>query len=347
MSRASHDHEHARGHEHAHDRSHACGHDHGDHGQGHDQSHCHDHHGHDHDHCGDGHHSHDHHHHGDHHHHHGHHRPRPVRPGILLAAFGVALPDARAGYEALDREVRQRFPGVPVRWAYTAHKIRRKLAARGFENDSVAVALSRLHDEGVTHLAVQSLHTVPGVEYHWTLDQARVFHHPRKGFLDVAVGGPLLMAGADLEAAAAALGGYPPPERGPGDALVLVGHGTYHEGHRRYLEFEALLRRNDPLVFMGTLMGEPGCAAVIRRVLAAGARRVWLLPFMSAPGHHVRVDIAGDGPHSWKSHMAAAGLDARVCMTGTMEHGPCRALWLEHLEGAWRTVAPQSAAREV
>jgi sirohydrochlorin cobaltochelatase len=329
MSHADHDHEH--GHDHGHIHHHDHDHDHHDPGRDeHGHAHGHDHH----DHCCHGH---------DHGHHH--HRPRPARPGILLAAFGVALPDARAGYEAMEREVRGRFPGVPVRWAYTAHKIRRKLAARGFENDSVAVALSRLHDEGVTHLAVQSLHTVPGVEYHWTRDQAHVFRHPRKGFLEVEVGGPMLMAGADLAAALAALAGYPPPERGPGDALVLVGHGTYHEGHRRYLDFEALARRDDPLLFMGTLMGEPGCEAVIRRVRAAGARRVWLLPFMSAPGHHVRVDIAGDGPHSWKSRMTAAGLDVRICMTGTMEHGPYRALWLEHLETTYRAVAPQPATQ--
>jgi len=346
MSRADHEQKHPSSHDHRPERcpdpQHAphehCGHDHGAHAPGHehDQDHGHDHphhhdggHFHAHEHC-----CHDHHGHG------GHHRPRPARPGILLAAFGVALPDARAGYEAMEREVRGRFPDVPVRWAYTAHKIRRKLAARGFENDSVAVALSRLHDEGVTHLAVQSLHTVPGVEYHWTRDQARVFCHPRKGFLQVEVGGPLLMAGADLDAALTALAGYLPPERGADEALVLVGHGTYHEGHRRYLEFEALARRHDPLLFMGTLMGEPGCEAIVQRVLAAGVRRVWLLPFMSAPGHHVRVDIAGDGPHSWKNRMAAAGLDVRPCMTGTMEHGPYRALWLEHLEATWRAVAP-------
>ncbi|MFW5735175.1 MAG: sirohydrochlorin cobaltochelatase [Oceanidesulfovibrio sp.] len=277
-------------------------------------------HDHGHDHHDDDSHGHDHHH--DHGHGHGHGRPRPAKPGILLAAFGVAIPDARAGYEAMDREVRERFPGVAVRWAYTAHKIRRKLAARGFANDSVAVALSKLHDEGVTHLAVQSLHTVPGVEYHWTLDQARVFRHPRKGFPEVEVGGPMLMAAHDLDTAAEALAGYLPAERGPDDAVVLVGHGTYHEGHRRYLDFESLVRRSDPLLFMGTLMGKPGCDAIIERVRESGAKRVWLLPFMSAPGHHVRVDIAGEGPGSWKNRMASAGFDVRTCMTGTIWSRP-------------------------
>jgi sirohydrochlorin cobaltochelatase len=303
--------------------------------------------------CTDGHdHHHDHHGHSHHHHHdhhHGHHgRPRPARPGILLAAFGTALPEARAGYEAMDREVRGRFPDVPVRWAYTAHKVRRKLAARGFEHDSVAVALSKLHDEGVTHLAVQSLHTVPGVEYHWTLDQARAYLHPRKGFLEVRMGDPLLMAGGDLRAAADALAGYaaaPGAEaRAPGEALVLVRHGTYHEGHRRYLDFEALVREADPLAFLGTLMGEPGCGEVISRLREAGARRVLLLPFMSAPGHHVRVDVAGDAPGSWKSRLEAEGFEVRVRMSGTMDHAAYRAQWLAHLEAACDAAHPAHRA---
>ena len=296
-------------------------------------------------HCAAPHGHHDHHHehydHGhDHHHGHGHGRPRPVRPGILLAAFGVAIPEARAGYEALEREVRDRYPGVPVRWAYTANKIRRKLALRGLEHDSLAVALSRLYDEGVTHLAVQSLHTVPGVEYHWTLDQSRVFLHPRKGFQEVRVGDPLLMSEQDLDAAAEELAGYRPAGREPGDALVLVGHGTYHEGHRRYGDVEERMRVKDPLVFLGTLMGRPHCEDIIQRLRDSGARRVWLLPFMSAPGHHVRVDVAGDRPGSWKSRMEAAGFEVEISLTGTMEYAPYRALWLRHLEAACRDAHP-------
>lgn len=292
--------------------------------------------------CHDHHHDHDHEHGQDHGHDHEHGRSRPERPGILLAAFGVAIPDARAGYEALEREVHTRFPDIPVRWAYTAHKIRRKLAARGFANDSVAVALSRLHDEGVTHLAVQSLHTVPGVEYHWALDQAHVYQHPRKGFLQVQVGAPLLMAEEDLHSTANALSGYLPPDRSTDEAVILVGHGTYHAGHQRYLDFEAIVRQRDPLVFMGTLMGRPNCDEILSRIQESGVKRVWLLPFMSAPGHHVRVDIAGEGPRSWKSRMTAAGLDVRTCMTGTMEHPPFRSLWLHHLEKTFMATQPVS-----
>ena len=310
---------------HHHDADHcACGHhDHDEHG-GHDHDHDHDHH---------------------HHHEHGHGRPKPAKAGILLAAFGAAIPEARTGFDLMETEVARRFPEVTVRWAYTAHKVRRKLAQRGYEHDSVAVALSKLHDEGVTHLAVQSLHTVPGVEYHWTLDQAEVYRHPRKGFLAVSMGGPLLHSAQDLARACAGLEGYIPAERTPDEAVVLVVHGTYHQGHQRYLDFQACAKGKEPLVFVGSLMGQPGCAKIEEQLRAAGVKRVWLLPFMSVPGHHVRVDMYGDRPGSWLSRLAAAGLNVRTRLTGTLEHGPFRALWLEHLEQAFRQLnLPEQSA---
>lgn len=295
--------------------------------------------------CHDHGHHHDHDHHHDHHHGHGHdhdhgHRDRPHRLGILLAAFGAAVPGSRDGYEIMEREAHQRFPGVPVRWAFTANKIRRKLAERGLEHDSVAVALSRLYDDGVTHLAVQSLHTVPGVEYHWTRNQAMVYQHPRKGFLEVAVGGPLLHDDDDLGRACNGLAGYIPADRAPDEAVVLVGHGTYHEGHKRYRDFELCAAGRDRGIFVGTLMGHPNCSDIIRALEAQEARRVHLIPFMSVPGHHVRVDICGDSPYSWKGCLEAAGYSVTTHMTGTLEHGPFREQWLDHLGLAVDSIDP-------
>lgn len=275
----------------------------------------------------------------DHDHEHGHsHGSRPHKPGILLAAFGAALPEACLGFDLFEGEVRERFPDVHTRWAFTAHKIRRKLEARGMAQDSLAVALSRMYDEGVTHLVVQSLHTVPGVEYHWTLDQSMAHLHPRKGFEQIVLGGPLLHSDDDLARACAGLQGYIPTRRTPDEAVVLVGHGTYHEGHKRYLDFEACVRSGDPKIFVGALMGRPNCADIIERLKASGVERVHLLPFMSVPGHHVRVDICGGHTRSWKHRLEDAGFHVEAHIAGTLEHTPFRKLWLSHLDEAFSTL---------
>lgn len=274
-----------------------------------------------------------------HDHHHGHDHgpeapPGPKRPGILLAAFGTAIAEARDAYERFETEVRRRFPGIPLAWAYTAHKVRRKLASKGFDHDCVATALSRMHDHGVTHLAVQSLHTVPGVEYSWTMNLAKAYEHPRKGFHQVRLGTPLLESEDDLNKASECLSDYIPTARTAREAVVLVGHGTYHEGQKRYLDFESRIQEKDPLLFMGMLMGQPGLPELISRLQKARVSTIWLLPFMAVSGHHVRLDMFGDTPGSWANQFRQAGFTVHEQITGTIE-SPCfQAIWLQHLEEA-------------
>ncbi|MFO7597918.1 MAG: sirohydrochlorin cobaltochelatase [Desulfocurvibacter africanus] len=268
-------------------------------------------------------------------HHHGHGRDkRDIRLGILLAAFGTAVSDARQAYDAFEERVRELYPHARLGWAYTANKVRRKLAERGYGNDSVAVALSKMVDEGVTHVAVQSLHTVPGVEYHWTLDQARAFLQPRKGFTDVRVGVPLLHSQVDLARAVQALRGYIPEGLGEVEAVVLVGHGTYHDGQARYIDYQAAVAHMRPMVLVGTLMGEPGLEVVLETLRARNVRKATLVPFMGVPGHHVREDMFGEQEDSWACTFERAGIACARIMTGTLEHEGFAAIWLDHLRQA-------------
>lgn len=277
---------------------------------------------------------------------HGHgadHSRRPAKPGILLAAFGTAVPEARQGYERFEADLRRRYPNIAVAWAYTAHKVRKKLAERGMNHDSLGVALSRLYDQGVTHLAVQSLHTTPGVEYEWTLAQSRAFAHPRKGFESLCVGGPLLVDDQGLRSALAALPFLIPKERKPGEAVVLIGHGTYHQAQARYLDLERAARRDDKLLFMGTLMGRPGLEEVRDALLRAGVRKAWLTPFMAVAGHHVREEICGPDPDSWQVRLDEAGIACESVCAGTLECTAMAAIWRANLEKALEEIGVSRA----
>jgi sirohydrochlorin cobaltochelatase len=275
----------------------------------------------------------DHDHHHDHHHHqHGPEAPcGPKHPGILLAAFGTAVGQAREAYAHFEEQVRLHHPGIPVAWGFTAHKVRRKLASRGLPHDGVATALSRMHDDGVTHLAVQSLHTVPGVEFFWTRDLARAYEHPRKGFHQVRMGKSLLHDTHDLDQAAACLPALAGSRRQPGQALVLVGHGTYHHGQHRYLDFQTRIQDQDELVFVGLLMGQPDLTSIITRLRQSKISTVHLQPFMAVCGHHVRQDMFGSSPHSWSSQLRAAGFQVHEHLVGTLEIPCCQSIWLDHL----------------
>ena len=96
----------------------------------------------------------------------GHGHKRPKKKGILLVAFGSSLPEAQVSFRNIDKKVKTAFPDIPVRWAYTSSIIRKKLAKQGNHLDSPEVALAKMMDEGFTHVAVQSLHTIGGEEFH-------------------------------------------------------------------------------------------------------------------------------------------------------------------------------------
>ena len=61
----------------------------------------------------------------------GHGDARPMKKGILLVAFGSSEASAQVSFENIDKKVKEAYPGIPVRWAYTSHIIRAKLAQQG------------------------------------------------------------------------------------------------------------------------------------------------------------------------------------------------------------------------
>ncbi|MFW5490278.1 MAG: sirohydrochlorin cobaltochelatase [Desulfovibrio sp.] len=327
----NHDHEeHHHGHQHHHNGNAPDHHDHDAHRDHHDHIEHDDHHGHDdHDnqhneHC----------HHSHHHHHGGVPKPRTGKHGILLSAFGCALPHTHKYYDLFEEEVRAAYPDMDVRWAFTANRIRAKLRARGMEHLSVAEALSQMVDDGFSHVAVQSVHTVPGVEYEWTVQQAKAMVHPRKGLTKVTIGAPLMQTMADMERTAQIIMHSLLPKTEANDGIILVGHGTYHQGHAFYLALENLLMRTAPNIAMGTLMDRNGPAEIGQRFLDKGVQRVFLVPFMCLPGHHVQVDMFGDKAQAWKQVLSSMGLEVMPVTTGSLEHKAFRDIWHDHLAKA-------------
>jgi sirohydrochlorin cobaltochelatase len=291
---------------------------------------------------------HDHCHHHGHEHHHGHSTPVPfgtelcredgrrdvASTGIILAAFGATSDAARSGLDAVMEAVRSDYPETEVMMAYTSLKVRRHLKRKGLPAPCPASALSEMRDMGVPRAVVQPLHTVPGIEYEFVRAQAESFIHPRKGFLDVRVGTPLLHSPSDMEAATAALETYLPGDLAKDEAVLLVGHGTPHPAQSRYVEFESLARRVCPRLTLCLLTGRPGLDEAASALRTFEAKRVRIVPFMSVAGHHVSKDLAGNGEDSWATLLRNMGFNVSVNISGTAAHPPFAAIWREHLASA-------------
>jgi sirohydrochlorin cobaltochelatase len=262
----------------------------------------------------------------------GHGDARAEKDGILLVAFGTTVPEAEKAIENIDAEVRKAFPETEIRWAYTSNIVRHKLAKEvGKQIDSPARALARMMDDGFTRVAVQSLHTIPGEEYHGLVRTARSFAGMPKGMNQVLVGRPLLSTTADMERVVDAVLANVPAERRKDEAVVLMGHGTHHPGNVYYPGIQYFFAEKDPNVFVGTVEGTPSLDDVATELKARDIKKAYLMPLMSVAGDHARNDMAGPEEDSWKSVLTRQGITCVPVLRGTAEYDNIVAVWVDHL----------------
>ena len=254
------------------------------------------------------------------------------RVGILLVAFGSSEDSAQVSFKMIDQKVKEKYPDIPVRWAYTSHIIRNKLAKQGKYLDSPEVALAKMMDEKFTHVAVQSLHTIIGAEYDdlkRTVDGFKL----AGGFEKIIVGYPLMATQHDMEKVVDAVISNIPKERKKNEAVVLMGHGTHHPANAFYASLMFQLQLKDPNIFVGTVEGYPGVHLVQNLMLKNNITKAYLMPFMSVAGDHAKNDMAGNEKDSWKSIFTNAGIRCVSVLKGTAEFNEYIDIWIEHIAG--------------
>lgn len=266
----------------------------------------------------------------------GHGEKREVKKAILLAAFGSSVPEARKALESIEERARKEFPGTEVRWAYTSSMIRAKLAKEGKIFDSPEVALARLMNENYTHVAVLSLHTIPGEEFHSLYRNVHLFGQMDGGFDQVLVARPLLSSRDDMVRAARALLKHLPADRKPGDAVLLMGHGSEkHPADALYLAMNQVFQEMDPHAYLCTVEGYPTLEDVLPKLKEGKIQKVYLVPFMAVAGDHALNDMAGNEPDSWKSVLAKNGVHSEPILKGTIENPEIVDIWMDHLKAAF------------
>lgn len=258
----------------------------------------------------------------------------PQSTGILLVAFGSSREEAHLSLRNFEAMTRERFPGRPVRWAFSSGVVRSKLADQGKKTDSASKALEKMWFEKYERVAVQSLHVIPGDEYHDLLAVAESFRKDLKSFEALSVGKPLIAGPGDVKRAADAVFNHIPDERPPERAVVLMGHGTWHPGDSVYDELYAELQDRDRGVFVATMDGRLTIGEVKDRLVRDGVKSALLMPLLAVAGRHVQKDMCGQGPDSWVSVLEGAGISCTCVAHGTAGYPDFAGIWLDHLEEA-------------
>jgi sirohydrochlorin cobaltochelatase len=265
----------------------------------------------------------------------GHGEKAPKKVGILLVTFGSSEESAQVSFENIDQKVKAKYPNIPVRWAYTSTIIRDKLAKQGKMLDSPEVALAKMQDEKFTHVALQSLHTIGGEEYHDLRRTVGAFKM-MGGFQQIVLGYPLLATQEDMERTSDAIMTTIPKERKKSEAVVLMGHGTHHPSNAFYAALMFQMQLKDPNIFIGTVEGFPDIDLIKDLLLKKKIKKAYLIPFMSVAGDHAKNDMAGDEDDSWKSILTKAGIKCVPILKGSAEFDAFVDIWVDHLGGPLR-----------
>ena len=267
---------------------------------------------------------------------------------ILLVTFGTNVTEAANSFRHLENKIRNAFPGVEVRWSYTAKSIRNNLARQGQSVDSPITALSKLQDEGFTRVAVQSVHVLAGQEYYDlvnVVDNMARFHRSsgkhfqskigKFGFHRLTLGTPLLYNFEDYREVIEGIRSFVPEN--PEQALVLVGHGSGHHAFSTYGCLNDLLRHRYPNVFLGTVEGYPSPKEVKQDLSRAGIKQVTLMPLMNIAGEHAVSDLAGSQPGSWKSQLQQ-DYQVSVNLAGLLDMEDILNIYVKHLREAYNKI---------
>ena len=278
-------------------------------------------------------------------------RPAKEDPAILLVVFGTSYPEAQAAYENIERVYREEFPQAEVRIAFTSDYIRRKLLDRdNVTIDNPLTALAHLNDEGYTDVVVQSLHVIPGEEFH---DLANIVESVRGiegkfGFRNLVLGEPLLLNLEDYRNVSRALasqfeqnttGTERTPHSSPRDAgqmaVIYMGHGTEHSANSAYSQMANILAEDHENVFLGTVEGYPGYDEVLARLNESGVKKARLIPFMVVAGDHALNDLTGNESESWKSMLEKEGFEIDYNLLGMGENDGIVEIFVGHTKEAF------------
>lgn len=251
-----------------------------------------------------------------------------MKKAILVVSFGTSYKETREKtIEACEKKIKEGLDGYDFHRAYTSNMIIKKLKNRdGINIKNPIQALDRLYDEGYEEVIVQTLHIICGEEFNKLKEQVESYQDK---FKKIILGRPLLTYIDDYKEAVEAIN-HQIPQMEEDEAVVFMGHGTFHESHSSYPALEYMLRDAGINAYVGTVEGYPELDQVIDRLKMNNIKKVNLMPFMLVAGDHAINDMAGDEEDSWKTILEEHGFEIKVHLKGLGENPHIQDKFMNH-----------------
>lgn len=248
---------------------------------------------------------------------------------IVMAHFGTTHNDTREKtIDVINRRAAEEFSDIAdVFVSYSSRMVIRSLEQR----DEVKILniqemLSKLLDEGYTHVVIQPTHLIEGVEMEAL---RREVLEVKALFKDIRVGSPLLTTPEDYSKVLEAF--REKNNQGKNDAVVLVGHGTYTAITATYAMMDYIFKDYGMEDWhVGTVEGYPTIDNVLKKLKANKNKRVLLMPFMFVSGEHSKNDIKGE----WRERLEAEGYRVSMELAGMGENPSIQDIFIDHIRFA-------------
>lgn len=253
------------------------------------------------------------------------------KKALLVISFGTSYPETRKKtIEATEDLLKEAYPDHDFYRAFTSKVIVRKLKKRDdLFIDSPKEALQKLKAAGYNEVICQTTHIINGHEYEKALKELKAFEDD---FDLLKLGKPLLTSSEDYKKTMAILLKQIPPLKDD-EALVLMGHGSYHHANSTYPCMDYIFKHHGHHnVYVATVEGFPELADIMPQLRKY--RKIILLPFMLVAGDHAINDMASDDEDSWKSQLLKEGLEVEMLIKGMGECREIQELFLDHLRQA-------------
>lgn len=248
---------------------------------------------------------------------------------IILTAFGTTT-RAQETYHHLEELIAPRFTDCLIHWAFSSPTVRRLANRQPSASASVTDIVNNLKNPG--KIVIQSLHILPGYEFHRVVSESRELPH------QAAIGRPLLNRPEDFSLVAQALNTI--IENSDHDAALILGHGTDHPCRYLYhqLEKELLLQAGPHTYF--TTIEKPLVPAelIIDKIAADGHKRVFCIPFLMVAGMHFFRDIIGDSNDSWQNRFQQRQIVLDAYDQGIALLDGISSIFCDHIEEAFASL---------
>lgn len=249
-----------------------------------------------------------------------------MKKAVIIVSFGCSIQEGREKYiDNLEREIQKQIDMYSCR-AFTSEIIRKKLSKELFIHN-VSTCLQELKENEFTHVYILPTHILPGVEYDKIISACSEY---KDSFEEIKISRPFLdenMGKEEIEV----IKSYVSTNLSEGEAIVLVGHGTYHSAHKYYSEFENLLKKELPL-YIVSIEGGPSINTIAEELSKDKIKKVNLYPFLIVAGDHALNDIGSDDGDSIKSKLINKGFDTIFYEDGLGAHKETADLYSNRLK---------------